>query len=79
MVAGEDNAATELIVEGVNGTIAQRADAEAVAEAIARVHDAGLALRETTTGWFAENAVALSLENSLNVVLASYASASVRM
>jgi glycosyltransferase involved in cell wall biosynthesis len=78
VVAGEDNAATELIVEGVNGTIAQRADADALAEAIARVHDAGLALRETTTGWFAENAVALSLENSLNVVLASYASASVR-
>ena len=78
VVAGEDNAATELIVEGVNGTIAQRADAAALAEAIARVHDAGLALRETTTGWFAENAVALSLENSLNVVLASYAPASVR-
>jgi glycosyltransferase involved in cell wall biosynthesis len=73
VVAGEDNAATELIVEGVNGTIAQRADAEAVAEAIARVQDAGLALRESTAGWFADNAAGLSLENSLNVVLESYA------
>ena len=46
VVAGEDNAATELIVEGVNGTIAERADAEVVAEAIARVHAAGLPSRE---------------------------------
>jgi glycosyltransferase involved in cell wall biosynthesis len=79
VVAGEDNAATELIVEGVNGTIAQRADAEAVAEAIARVHDAGLAMRERTARWYAENAVGLSMENSLNAVLESYASASVRI
>jgi glycosyltransferase involved in cell wall biosynthesis len=79
VVAGEDNAATELIVEGVNGTIAARADPEILAEAIARINDAGLALRESTAEWFAENAVGLSMENSLNVVLASYASASVRI
>jgi glycosyltransferase involved in cell wall biosynthesis len=75
VVAGEDNAATELIEEGVNGTIAPRSDAEAIAEAIVRVHRGGLALRQSTAGWFAENAEMLSLESSLQMVLDSYASA----
>jgi glycosyltransferase involved in cell wall biosynthesis len=75
VVAGEDNAATELIEEGVNGTIAPRADAEEIAEAIVRVHRGGLALRQSTAGWFAENAETLSLETSLRIVLDSYSSA----
>jgi len=73
VVAGEDSAATELIVEGVNGTIAETADPQVVADAIVRVHDAGLALRESTGRWFAENAERLSLESSLEMVLESYA------
>jgi glycosyltransferase involved in cell wall biosynthesis len=72
VVAGEDNAATELIVEGVNGTIAARADPQAVADAIVRVHEAGITLRESTASWFAENAESLSLESSLKIVLAGY-------
>ncbi len=52
VVAGEDNAATELIVEGVNGTIVPSSDPHALAEAIVRVHDAGMALRESTARWF---------------------------
>lgn len=73
VVAGEDNAATELIEEDRNGTIAERADAEAIAAAIVRVHRAGPRLRERTAEWFAENAERLSLEHSLALVLASYA------
>src|SRR5208282_3129664 len=69
VVAGEDNAATELIEEGVNGTVAASSDPEAVAEAVVRVNDAGTALRESTARWFAENAEWLSLEHSLRVVL----------
>ncbi len=72
VVAGEDNAATELIVEGVNGTIADDSDPQAVADAIVRVHEAGVALRESTARWFAENAYRLSLESSLQAVLDSY-------
>jgi glycosyltransferase involved in cell wall biosynthesis len=72
VVAGEDNAATELIAEGVNGTVAERSDPRALAEAIVRVHDAGLALRQSTVRWFAENAESLSLEHSLGLVLQSY-------
>ncbi len=75
VVAGEDNAATELIAEGVNGFVAADAGAEAIADAIVAVHDAGMALRESTARWFAENAARLSLSSSLAVVLASYASA----
>lgn len=72
VLAGEDNAATELIAEGVNGTIAHSSDPQAVADAIVRVHEAGVALRESTARWFAENAERLSLESSLRKVLESY-------
>jgi len=72
VVAGEDNAATELIVEGVNGTVAASADPQAVAEAIVRVHEGGMALRESTAAWFAQSAKRLSVDSSLKVVLDSY-------
>jgi glycosyltransferase involved in cell wall biosynthesis len=72
VVAGEDNAAVELVQEGVNGFVAASAEPEAVAEAIVRVHKAGMALRESTARWFAENAQRLSLESSLRTVLGSY-------
>jgi glycosyltransferase involved in cell wall biosynthesis len=73
VVAGEDNAAVELVEEGVNGTVAQSPTPEAIAEAIVRVHEAGMAMRESTARWFAQNAQRLSLESSLRAVLASYA------
>ena len=73
VVAGEDNAATELIEEGVNGTIAPDADPQTIAAAIARVSEGGAALRASTAEWFARNARELSLEASLERVLAAYA------
>lgn len=73
VVAGADNAATELIAEGVNGMIAPHADARTVADAIVAVHRAGFPLRASTGAWFAQNADALSLETSLAAVLAGYA------
>jgi glycosyltransferase involved in cell wall biosynthesis len=78
VVAAEDNAATELVEDGVNGVIVASADPEAITEAIMRVHEAGMALRERTARWFAENAEELSLESSLEKVLASYESPSAR-
>jgi glycosyltransferase involved in cell wall biosynthesis len=72
VVAGEDNAATELVQDGVNGIVVASADAEAIADAIVRVHEEGMALRERTGHWFAENARRLSLESSLRTVLESY-------
>jgi glycosyltransferase involved in cell wall biosynthesis len=73
VVAGEDNAATELIVEGVNGTVVPSADPQAIADAIARIDESGLALRESTARWYGENAERLSLESSLRTVLDIYA------
>jgi glycosyltransferase involved in cell wall biosynthesis len=73
VVAGEDNAATELIEEGVNGFVVASADPDELADAIVRVHEAGMALRESSASWFAENASRLSLESSLRIVLDSYA------
>jgi glycosyltransferase involved in cell wall biosynthesis len=73
VVVAEDNAATELVEDGVNGLVVASADPEAIADAIVRVHEAGMELRESTAGWFAENAEELSLESSLREVLAIYA------
>jgi len=75
VVAGEDNAATELIEEGANGSIAPTAEPEAIAEAIERVHAGGEALRESTMAWYQRHAEELSLETSLRTVLSDYASA----
>jgi glycosyltransferase involved in cell wall biosynthesis len=75
VVAGEDNAAVELVQEGVNGFVVPMAEVEAVARAIVRTHEAGLELRRSTARWFSENARRLSLESSLEQVLASYAEA----
>jgi glycosyltransferase involved in cell wall biosynthesis len=74
VVAGEDNAAVELVQEGANGFVAPSDDPQAIADAIVRVYDAGIALRERTADWFAQNAERQSLEHSLRTVLASYAS-----
>ncbi len=73
VIAAADNAATELVSDGVNGVIAAGDAPDAIADAIVRVHEAGLAIRESTARWFAENASQLSLERSLALVLDSYA------
>jgi glycosyltransferase involved in cell wall biosynthesis len=78
VVAGEDNAATELIEEGVNGFVASASDAATIAATIMRVHEGGAALRESTAAWFAANARRLSLESSLEKVLEHYPTASAR-
>ena len=75
LVAGPDNAAVELVQEGVNGFVAATEDPQEIASAIVRVHEAGIELRERTARWFAENSQRLSLEHSLQRVLASYSGA----
>lgn len=73
VVQGPDNAAVELVQEGVNGTIAASDDPQTIAEAIVRVCEAGMSMRESASRWFAENARRLSLGSSLERVLESYA------
>jgi glycosyltransferase involved in cell wall biosynthesis len=72
VVAGEDNAATDLVSEGENGYLASSAAPEDLAAAIERVHAEGHDLRERTTAWFRSNAERLSLASSLEQVVESY-------
>ena len=72
LVREPDNAAVELIEEGVNGVIAASAAPADLAAAIVGVHQAGAPLRASTSAWFTRNAQRLSLEHSLEQVLASY-------
>ena len=74
VVAGPDNAATELIEEGVNGFIAPSTSPDDLAAAIVRVQEAGDSLRRSTADWFAANIGRLSLQSSLEVVARSYSS-----
>lgn len=72
VVSAPDNAAVELVDDGENGFIAASAEPETLAAAIERVADGGAALRESTVQWFSRNARRLSLDGSLNVVMAAY-------
>jgi glycosyltransferase involved in cell wall biosynthesis len=72
VVAGPDNAATELVEDGVNGTIAPSTEPDDLATAIVRIHDAGSRLRGSTAEWFRRNADRLSLARSLETVLDAY-------
>jgi glycosyltransferase involved in cell wall biosynthesis len=78
VVSGSDNAALELIEDGVNGVKASSAEPADVAAAIVRVYEEGPALRERTREWFRRNAARLSLDGSLATVLATYARDSAR-
>jgi glycosyltransferase involved in cell wall biosynthesis len=73
VAAGPDNAAVEHVEDGVNGFVAPSADPGDLAAAILAVAEAGPALRESTADWFAANAATLSIDGSLEQVLASYA------
>ena len=72
VVAGPDNAAVELVEEGRNGFVAPSADPDQLAAAIMRAVEAGPELRSATADWFKRNARRLSLDSSLETVLASY-------
>jgi glycosyltransferase involved in cell wall biosynthesis len=72
VVAGPDNAAVELVEEGVNGFVAPSAAPPDLAAAILRVRAGGQALRDSTARWYAANARRLSLAASLETVAESY-------
>jgi glycosyltransferase involved in cell wall biosynthesis len=72
VVADPDNAAVELVEEGVNGVVAESAEADALAAALDRVIAAGESLRESTADWFGRNAPQRSLDSSLAIVAAGY-------
>ena len=75
VVAGPDNAAVELVEEGVNGAVAASAAPRELAAAIIRVHSTGAPLRESTAAWFRANADRLSFDRSFERVLEAYGEA----
>lgn len=72
VVAGPDNAAVELVEEGVNGAVAPSADPDDLAAAIVRVAQAGDVLRRSTAAWFERNGARLSAGASLERLVADY-------
>ena len=72
VVAHPDNAAVELVDDGENGVVVESDDPEALAEAIVRIHEAGEEFRESTRDWYDRNAERLSIENSVDKVVAAY-------
>jgi len=78
LVRGPDNAAVELVEEGVNGVVVASAEPTELAAAIVAVFAAGPALRASTSAWFASNGERLSIERSLEAVLDVYGAVAAR-
>ncbi|WP_166786485.1 glycosyltransferase family 4 protein [Cryobacterium sp. TMT2-15-1] len=78
VVAGPDNAAAELVVDGVNGFVAASVDPAELGAAIVRAVDAGEPLRRTTLDWFRRERLSHGLSASVDQILARYRSARAR-
>jgi glycosyltransferase involved in cell wall biosynthesis len=72
LVAGPENAATELIEEGVNGFVVASADPQDLGDAVVRAVESSAALRRSTIDWYERHREELSIETSLELVEASY-------
>jgi glycosyltransferase involved in cell wall biosynthesis len=72
VVRGPENAASELVQEGVNGFIAESPQPEVLAKALIKVIEGGEALRASTLDWYERRRDELSIESSLAVVEGSY-------
>jgi glycosyltransferase involved in cell wall biosynthesis len=73
VVAGTENAAADLITDGVNGFISPSPAPEAVAERVVAAINAGDRLRRSTSDWYAAHADELSIESSFRAVDSAYA------
>lgn len=68
LVAAPDNAAIELIEDGVNGLVAPTAGADDLAAAIVGVIERGEQLRRSSREWYERHAGELSIESSLAAI-----------
>ena len=73
VVSGAENAAVELVSDGVNGVVAEHSTAESIGKAIVDAVRGGPSLRESTVAWFVEHAASLRIERSLEAVTRAYA------
>jgi glycosyltransferase involved in cell wall biosynthesis len=72
VVAGPENAATELIEPGVNGYVASSRDAGVLGSLIATAVRDAEALERSTREWYAPRREQLSLRHSVEVVVLTY-------
>jgi glycosyltransferase involved in cell wall biosynthesis len=72
LAAGPDNAAVELVEEGVNGFVAPSPDPEALGRAVVAACEGGEPLRASTAEWFARHAPSLSAAASARRVVEVY-------
>ncbi len=70
---GPDNAATELVEDGVNGFVCADDSAESLAAAIVEVHRAGPALRASTAAWHTRHLQRVEEQDPLQRILDAYA------
>lgn len=67
-----DSAASELIIDGVNGVLCKSTHPTEVAGAIIRIHEAGPTMRQSTFNWFKTHADELTVGSSLPRLLTIY-------
>jgi glycosyltransferase involved in cell wall biosynthesis len=72
VVEGPENAATELVEDGVNGFVVSSPDPGVLGEAIDRAVQGGRELRATTLDWYERHREELSIESSLKKVERGY-------
>jgi glycosyltransferase involved in cell wall biosynthesis len=78
VVAGEDNAAAELVVDGENGFVAASAAPDVLGAAIVRAVAGGEPLRRSTAAWFARERRARSLAGSVTQLVERWRAVSSR-
>jgi glycosyltransferase involved in cell wall biosynthesis len=76
LVDGPENAATELVEDGVNGFVASSPSPDELGRAIVTAIRGGRELRARTLAWYERHREELSIESSLSRVEASYSNAS---
>jgi glycosyltransferase involved in cell wall biosynthesis len=72
VVAHPDNAAVELVDDGENGVVVESDDPDALAAGIVRIYEAGESFRQSTRDWYGRNAARLSIDSSVDKVVAAY-------
>ena len=72
VVAGADNAAAELVHDGVNGNVAVSVRSHDLAAAIVAVVTAGEPLRRSTKAWFDEERTTGGLSRSIDEIVRAY-------
>lgn len=78
VVAGSNNAAADLVVDGVNGFVASSIEPHVLAATLVHALEVGEPLRASTREWFAQARVARGLGQSASQIMQAYGSRKAR-